>query len=61
MNRLSKYEQVLLEQLVAEKERRRRIENESRPYLPFYDDAIPPPSDPAPSVERASSISLTSR
>jgi hypothetical protein len=52
MNWLSSYERALLEQLVAEKERRRRIENESRPQLPLYDEAIPPAQDPDPGVER---------
>ena len=41
MNRLSRHEQVLLEQLVAEKDRQRRIQNESRLQLPLYDKVIP--------------------
>jgi hypothetical protein len=41
MNRLSRYEQVLLEQLVAEKERQRRMQNESRLQLPPYNKVIP--------------------
>ena len=41
MNRLSRHEQALLEQLVAENERQRRIPNESRLQLPLYNNVIP--------------------
>ena len=54
--RLSRYEQALLEQLVAERERRRRTKSDSRLQLPLYETVIPATEIPNPSVERPPSV-----
>jgi hypothetical protein len=56
MNGLSSYERALLERLVPERERQRRTRDESRPKLPFYDNAIPAAEQPDPNLENSPAI-----
>ncbi len=51
MDRLTNYERALLDRLVAENEKRRRGEGDSRPQIPAYDTAIPAPESPGRPVQ----------
>jgi hypothetical protein len=56
MNRPTRYERALLEQLVAEKERRRRSGGDSRSQIPAYDVEVPVPDRPGAPVERPQAV-----